>query len=64
MPKQKTRRIVTKRYKVTGKGKVLRKPSRTSHRNRIDDSSTKSRKSGLMQASKAFSKKLKAMMNR
>lgn len=62
MPKAKTRKIVTKRFKITSKGKLLRKPSRTSHRNRIDDASTKSRKSGRLRVAKGFEKKIKSMI--
>lgn len=62
MPKAKTRKTITKRFKLTGTGKLMRKPSRTSHRNRIDDASTKSRKSGMVEVSKAFTKKLKSMI--
>ena len=62
MPKARTRKTVTKRYKITGKGKVLRKPSKTSHRKRIDDSSTKSRKSGRVEVTSKIADKLKAMI--
>lgn len=62
MPKAKTRKIVTKRYKISGKGKVLRNHSRTSHRKRIDDSSASSRKSGRAEVTSKIADKLKAMI--
>jgi|LakMenE01Jun11ns_1017448.scaffolds.fasta_scaffold9930983_3 ribosomal protein L35 len=62
MPKAKTRKTVTKRFKVSGNGKLFAKHSRTSHRKRIDDSSTKSRKGNLIEISKGFAKKIKAMI--
>lgn len=60
--KAKTRKIVTKRYKFTKTGKVLRKLSRTSHRNRIDDASTSSRKSRIVEVTGKFASKLKKMI--
>lgn len=62
MPKAKTRKIVLKRFKLTKNGKLMKKTANTSHRNRIDDASAKSRKSGTSQVSKGFSKKIKLMI--
>lgn len=62
MPKQKTRKIILKRFKITKTGKVKRAHSRTSHRNRIDDGSTKRRKGRVADVYKAFAKKIKLMV--
>lgn len=42
--KQKTKKIITKRFKVTKTGKIIRKYANVSHLNRKDDSSQNSRK--------------------
>lgn len=62
MPKAKTRKVVTKRFKISGKGKLIKKSSRISHRKRIDDSSTKSRKKKRSVVSKGFTKRVKKML--
>lgn len=62
MPKAKTRKVVLKRFKITGKGKVRKKHANISHLNRRDDSSTQSRKKKRSTVSKAFAKKIKLMI--
>ncbi len=62
MPKAKSRKIVMKRFKITGKGKLRKKHCNISHLNRRDDSSTKSRKKHTSTVSKGFAKKIKLMI--
>ncbi len=63
-PKAKSRKIVSKRFKFTKGGKIERKHSRTSHRKRIDDASTRGRKRRLAQVGGKFVRKIKAMVVR
>ena len=67
MPKLKTKKIVTKRVKITkgGKGnKILKKNVNTSHLNRKDDSSTRSRKKGRSLVSKSEVTKVKKLLGK
>jgi ribosomal protein L35 len=49
MPKIKTRKTLLKRIKITKRGKILRKSSRTGHLQIKSDASSKSRKKNLSQ---------------
>jgi len=60
--KAKSRRVVSKRFKVTKTGKVKRKACGTSHLNRKNDSSTKSRKKRDETVKGKFIKKVKKMI--
>ncbi len=60
--KAKTRKIVTKRFKITKKGKVLKKATNISHLKRNDSKTAKYRKKRESEASKSFSKKVKKMI--
>lgn len=63
MSKNKTRKIVTKRFKISANGKIQRKAGNSSHLNRKGDSSTSNRKKALIVVNKTFSKKIKRMVN-
>ena len=60
--KAKTRRIVTKRFRVTKTGKVLSEHANTSHLNQMDDNSTSTRKKRMVQAKGKYAKKIVAMI--
>lgn len=62
MNKAKTRKTVTKRFKITKTGKVYSKKANTSHLNRKDTVSAKHRKSRNSYAKKGFAKKIKKMI--
>jgi len=49
MPKMKSKKTLLRRIKITKKGKVFKKNSRTGHLKEKQDASTKSRKHGLKQ---------------
>ena len=61
MPKQKTRKIVLKRFKITKNGKIKRKSCNISHLKRKNDSSRRNRKDNLMNVEGNFVKKIKRM---
>ena len=62
MPKAKTRKIVLKRFKITGTGKVVKGASCVSHLNRKSDNSLKMRKKKDSFTKGRFSKKIKRMI--
>ena len=62
MPKARTRKTVTKRFKISGTGKLLSKHSRISHKKRKNDSSTTSRQSRAVEVAKGFAGKIKRMI--
>lgn len=61
-PKQKTRKVAVKRFKITKTGKVKRKHAATSHLGRKNDSSSKSRKKNEFELKTKHSKKIKSMI--
>jgi len=63
--KQKTKKTLTKRVKITKSGKILKKKLRTSHLKAKWTANRKHRKAGLNQiSSKKIQKKLMAMLAR
>jgi len=62
MPKLKTRKSVSKRVKITSKGKFLKGSINNSHLKRKEDNSSKSRKSRYSHISKGFAKRMKKML--
>ena len=60
--KAKSRRITSKRFKVTKTGKIKRKTCGISHLNRKNDSSTKYRKKRNETVKGKFIKKVKKMI--
>lgn len=62
MSKQKSRKIVLKRFKLTKKDKLIRKTCNTSHLNRKDDVSTRLRKSRNKYIIGKFKSKIVKMM--
>lgn len=64
MPKQKTRKIVMKRFKFTKLGKILRKACNTSHLKRKNDSSRRHRKAKLMEVTGKFARKINRMVSK
>lgn len=59
MPKQKTKKSLTKRFRITKKGKVLRRQGFRRHLN-VKKSSRKKRKLGrIVQMNKIYAKKVK-----
>ena len=59
MPKNKTRKSLTKRFRITRKGKVLRMQGFRRHLNEKKSSSRKRRLSHMVNTKKVFSKKIK-----
>ena len=64
MPKIKTKKSVTKRFKVTKKGKVLRTQAFKRHLNVKKSSKRKRRLSGVVLTKKTFSKKVKKVLGK
>jgi len=62
MPKIKTRKSVSKRIKITSKGKFLKGSIDNSHLKRKEDTSSRSRKSKYSELSKGFAKRMKKML--
>jgi len=60
--KLKTKKAVSKRFKVTGSGKIMRKPTRQAHFNAKQTGSQRRKKRGWVEVSKADAKKLKKLM--
>lgn len=64
MPKQKTRKSITKRFRVTKKGKVMRRQSFAGH---LNEKKSRSRKRSLrkpVQTKKAYAKKIKKALGK
>ena len=64
MPKQKTRKSITKRFKVTKKGKVLRRQGFKRHLNIKKSKSKKRRLSRVVEADKAHTRKIKKALGK
>ncbi|PIU68779.1 50S ribosomal protein L35 [candidate division WWE3 bacterium CG06_land_8_20_14_3_00_42_16] len=62
MPKLKTKKIVAKRFKITGSGRIFRLHSKTSHLKSKQSSKTKRRKKGFVEVLKSDLKKVKRLM--
>jgi len=62
MAKQKSRRIIKKRFKITSNGKIKRKAVNASHLNRKQDSSTRHRKKRTLEVTGKYQKKIKKMI--
>lgn len=60
--KQKTNKTISKRFKISSRGKILKKNIQTSHLKRKEDVSSKFRKKRLSRLSKGFSKKFKKLI--
>lgn len=60
--KQKTRKIVTKRFKLTKTGKVKRKHSATTHLGRKNSADSANRKKKEVPVKGKFKKKIKSML--
>lgn len=60
--KLKTKKAVAKRFKVTGSGKLMRKPVRQSHLNAKQTSKQRRQKRKLVEVNKADAKKLKKLL--
>lgn len=62
MPKQKTRKTIRKRFKITAKGKTFKKRVNTSHLRRKNSNSAKFRKQRLSEVPKGSLKKLEKII--
>ncbi len=63
MPKQKTKRAVTKRFKMSATGKVMRTTGGKSHLNSCKTRKRKRNLRGMRVASEAFQPVLKRMLS-
>lgn len=59
MPKQKTRKSITKRFRITKKGKVLRRQGFKRHLNAKKSSRKKRRLGRVIETKKTYAKKIK-----
>jgi large subunit ribosomal protein L35 len=64
MPKQKTRKIITKRFRITKNGKVLRGQSFRRHLNEHKSAKRKRRLGKVITTRKVMSDRIKKMMGR
>jgi len=64
MPKQKTKKILTKRLKITKNGKVLRRQGFRGHLNAKKSSKKKRSLSRVIQMGKTYSKKVKKVLGK
>jgi len=64
MPKQKTKKIITKRFKITKKGKVIRRKSFARHLNAKKSSKRKRRLSRMVNTNKIYAKKIRKVLGR
>jgi large subunit ribosomal protein L35 len=62
MPKQKTKKSLAKRFKVTKNGKVLHRHSFTSHLKSNKSSTQKRRLAGTGHANKSFAKRIRKFL--
>jgi large subunit ribosomal protein L35 len=62
MPKQKTRKSITKRFKVTGTGKVLHRRSFRRHLNEKKSASHKRQGRKLVKINKTYGDKIKKFL--
>jgi len=64
MPKQKTRKSVTRRFKITKKGKVLRRKSFARHLNAKKSQKRKRSLRRVTETEKTYAKKIKKSLSR
>ncbi|OGM28418.1 50S ribosomal protein L35 [Candidatus Woesebacteria bacterium RIFCSPLOWO2_01_FULL_39_61] len=64
MPKQKTKKSITRRFKVTKKGKLLRRQGFRRHLNVKKRSKTKRRLSKVISTKKVYAKKIKKVLGK
>ena len=64
MPKQKTKKSLTRRFKITKKGKVMRRQGFKRHLNAKKSSSRKRRLSKVVVTKKVSAKKIKKRMGK
>ena len=64
MPKQKTRKSVTRRFRVTKTGKVLRRRSFARHLNEKKSSSRKRALKRTVETKKTYAKKIKKALGK
>jgi len=64
MPKQKTRKSITKRFKITKSGKVLRRQGFKRHLNVKKSSRHKRRLRRIVETKKVYAKKIKKVLGR
>jgi len=64
MPKQKTRKSITRRFKVTKSGKVMRRQAFKRHLNVKKSSSKKRRLRRVVETNKPFAKKIKKLLGK
>ena len=64
MPKQKTRKSITKRFRITKKGKVLRLQGFRRHLNVKKSASKKRRLSRVVETKKVHAKKIKKALGK
>ena len=64
MPKQKTRKSVTRRFRVTKTGKVLRRRSFARHLNEKKSSSRKRTLKRTVETKKTYAKKIKKALGK
>lgn len=62
MPKQKTRKSITHRFRVTKKGKVMRRRGFKRHLNVKKSSKRKRRLSKVAETKKSYAKKIKKVL--
>lgn len=64
MPKVKTRKSLTRRFKITKKGKVLRRQGFKRHLNAKKSAKRKRRLSGTVETKKVYAKKIKKALGK
>lgn len=64
MPKQKTKKILTKRFRITKTGKVLRRQGFKRHLNAKKSSKTKRRLGRVVEVKKSHAKKIKKVLGK
>ncbi|MFH1566210.1 MAG: 50S ribosomal protein L35 [bacterium] len=62
MPKQKVSKTITKRFKITSKGRVFKKRACTSHLNRKESTNSKLRKRHLSEVPKGLLRKIRKII--
>lgn len=62
MPKQKTRKAITRRFRVTKTGKVLRRQGFKRHLNTKKSSKKKRRLGRVVETKKTYAKKIKKLL--
>jgi large subunit ribosomal protein L35 len=64
MPKQKTRKSITKRFKLTSSGKILRRPVGQDHYLAKRSSKSRRNRRKLVELSKPETKAIKKLLNK